>query len=207
MRKMLLATAIACSPIFAQASLGQLELPTYPPDRSSAQAALQDGAWNVVYAEIEGRKVETTDIPTVKISNNTLTFRHGGKECTMRLQLQPEGRIRATDVVLRQSAGLREDPERKTDQNQEGLIGQTQEQEQAASKDGEKGSFEGVYIKTSEFLCVSLKSPKEQVAAAALGYLDQTNAKSSVKDRGQDDGAGAVNAQDNKMVLILRRAN
>jgi hypothetical protein len=205
MCKMLFATVLACSPIFAQACLAQAEQAKDPASRSSEQAALPDGAWSVLCAEIDGRKLESTDIPTVTISNNTLTFRHDGKEYTMRLELQPQGRLRATDVVLGQSASLGEDAERKTAENEQELTGQNQKQGEAASKGGDKGNFDGVFIQTNDFLCVSLKNPREGTSEEPVGDQEQPYGKNSARNRGQGDGAQADKAQD-KMTLILRRA-
>ena len=133
MYKMLFAAVFVCSPVFAQTPQPQIKRATNPASRS-AHNAIPDGAWTVVCAEIDGRKMEKTDNAKVTSSNNTFTFHHDGKECTMRLELMPHGRVHATEVSLGEVAS----PQVSQAQVGRVQVGQTQVQNKGSSKSGEK---------------------------------------------------------------------
>jgi hypothetical protein len=72
--------------------------PAPPPGQPVPPKApvLQDGSWTIVYAEINGRKLDVSKTNTATIQGDTLTYQHDGGSRTVRLEFGPNNTLRAT---------------------------------------------------------------------------------------------------------------
>jgi len=128
------ALSVAVTAALAQA-------PTQQAGQSSTQQQGQqmrklDGQWEVVYVEMDGKKIEDKNFGNVTIQNNKVTCRHDGKEKSWQLEFGPHHRIRAEETT-----------------------------QQAASTQTGSGQRDrhshGVYIASQDFLCFSMNHGRD----------------------------------------------
>lgn len=230
MKKLILPALVGSMLIFAQASTAQQQSEADQPGKQPKDSAtrtgsnlLQDGTYTVVDAEMNGQKIDSGPNARVTISNGMVSFRHQGKECRMKLELMAQGRARATDVVLADNAIAGDNQPRTTAQAERrdrNRPGQEQEANDNAKKH-DKGNFDGVYIKTNDFLCLCLhgdkegrhietsnadRNPKNDNRRVETDNADR-NAKNNnrIVERGASYGEQKQN--ENRLVLILNRAS
>jgi len=64
-----------------------------------------EGQWQVVYVEMDGKKIENKDFASVTIQNNKLTCRHDGKEKSWTLEFGPHHQVRAEETTSGTTTG------------------------------------------------------------------------------------------------------
>jgi len=154
---LLLTTALLGMSLFAGHALSEEK--AKPADKANparegqANMFRPDGDWTVVYAAMDGKKLEDKSIAHVTIRNGVMTCKHDGKERSWRLNFQPGHMVWATEST---GAGT-------------GARG-------TETRDKEKGTQEarpinvtdvrtGVYIAAPDYLCLGL----DKIASARPG--------------------------------------
>jgi len=124
-----------------------------PAREGQANALRIDGDWTVVYASMDGKRLEDKSMSNVSIRNGVLTCKHDGKDRSWRLTFQPGHMVWAAETA---GAG-------KAEKGTE-------------TRDREKGTQEarpvnvsdvrtGVYIASPDYLCLGL----DRIASARPG--------------------------------------
>lgn len=149
-------------------ALGQAS-PQSPADQRGATPRKVEGQWNVVYVEMEGKKLEADDFKDIVIEGDKLKITHEGKRRIYAIEFGPNHRVRAHEIksVPTTSEG-KADPSAK------------------ASDTG--GRAQGVYIASDEFLCFSLNHEREGGGADGRSTPQATSSPS----RQQAEGAHFV---------------
>lgn len=164
-------------------ALGQAQTPpaTGATNRAEQRPQQQkiDGQWQVVYIEMDGKRVEDKNFGNVKIEGNKLTCKHDGKEKSWKLEFGPHHRVRAEETTANQPAS---------------------NTPQTTSREQDRHSH-GVYIASKEFLCFSMNHGRDTTGGTgrdnpAPGGGAATGVGSSDRDHG---------AYGSHFVLVLRR--
>jgi len=148
----LLGTSLFLGPAWAEEKAKPAEKAN-PAREAQANLFRLDGDWTVVYAALDGKKLEDKSISQVSIRNGMLTCKHDGKERSWRLTFQPGHMVWAAETS-------RAGPAAKGTE----------------ARDREKGTQEarplnvtdvrtGVYIASSDYLCLGL----DRIASARPG--------------------------------------
>jgi hypothetical protein len=155
-------------------------------DRETSANAKIDGQWTVVYMEKDGKKGEKAKNDTVTIRNNVVTWTDAGKEHKMRLEFGPmqtiisypaddaksgsgrdrtsidrgEDRSATTDRTHPDRTKTdRINTDRTTNDRTTGAdrgTGATADRGTKSDARSEEGTHRGVYILSSEYLCISM---------------------------------------------------
>src|SRR5205807_5739130 len=96
------AAALACARVVQGQVIDQDKAKQPPPWKSAPQKI--EGAWTVVYVEIEGKKVPENTLSHVVIKDNVLHFRHGGKDESYKLEFGPYHMLKATALTGKEAA-------------------------------------------------------------------------------------------------------
>jgi hypothetical protein len=186
MNKWLFTSLLACAaalPTLAQQRGGRL-----PQAEEKLTSQKIDGAWTVVYAESDGKKLADKSVTDVAIKDSLLRYKRDGKEVAWRLDFGPNHTVKAIDATGTQATqGTAEQPAVTTQMRV------------------------GVYIASPEYLCFALnrwttdtKPPKgvggsEEPSRLELLTADGAASQppASVQDKSGPAGSG--------FVLILRR--
>jgi len=129
-----------------------------PAREGQANMFRPDGDWTVVYASMDGKKLEDKSMSHVSIRNGVLTCKHDGKERSWRLTFQPGHMVWATESAGAGPAA--KGPETKGTENRDKEKG-TQEARPLNVSDVRAG----VYIAAPDFLCLGL----DKIASARPG--------------------------------------
>jgi hypothetical protein len=116
---------------------------------SSSHAAL-DGTWQVVYAEKDGRRMDSGASQPVTIRGDTMTCALDGKQRTFRLRFGPNQTVWVTEMGGTGTTGT-ERPGQTTGQPQTG--GQSRSGQEAPRGGTSGETHQGVYIASDEYLC------------------------------------------------------
>jgi len=134
-----------------------------PTSDQKPSATNLEGQWTVVYAEMDGKKMEDKAFSDVSIHNNVLTCNHGGQKRSWRLEWLPGHQVRCFE----QDASTN-----KANPNSE-RKGETAREEDRRPETGTPHIHHGVYIASQEYLAFSMNKmtgdrTAPQVAPPAL---------------------------------------
>jgi len=172
------------------ASLGQASQPATGSGNRADQAESRkvDGQWEVVYIEMDGKKVENKNFANVTIQGNKLTCRHEGKEKTWTLEFGPHHRVRAEETTAGAST-----------------TGSTSNNSTANDRtSGTHDRFShGVYIAAKDYLCFSMNHGRDTTGGTgreAGATNNNANNPTTSTESSRDHGAYGSH-----FVLILHR--
>jgi hypothetical protein len=153
-----------------------------------------EGAWTVVYAEIEGKKLPDKAFTDVTIKNGVLSGKLDGKERAWRLEFGPYHMLKATEIV----------PGKSTKDPAGGKVDQGKVPPPAVP------AYVGTYIASQEYLCLALdkRGPDEKKKPKDIGSpvaSEQVLAPAGTVAQPGQPGGPASGAMNSAIVLILRR--
>jgi len=152
-----------------------------------------EGAWTVVYAEIEGKKLPDKAFTDVTIKNGVLSGKHDGKEQAWRLEFGPYHMLKATDIV----------PGKTTKDPAGGKV------DQGKVPPPTVPAYVGTYIASQDYLCLALdkRGPdekKKKDIGSPVAFQQPSAPAGGTAQAGQPGGP-ASGAMTSAVVLILRR--
>lgn len=157
MKPYLLTVVLISAALLSGQCLSREEKSTRP---DQARAPSIDGAWTVVYAEMDGKKLDEKHMTQVVIRNNVLSCQQDGKERSWQLRLQPGQIVIATERSGHGSA------EKQTERRETAAGGRERPAVESSS------IRQGVYIAAREYLCLELhqaSSTREGTRATTAG--------------------------------------
>lgn len=139
-----------------------------------------DGDWTVLYAEMEGQKLDGKGFTHVRIKDNVVTCNHGGQEKSWRLEFGPHHRVRCTE--LSDNTGTVATENRKRG-------------------DQATHSHHGVYIASPEYFCLSMNKGRDDQTFTSAERREGDAAPNQAGTEATRSGR----AQRAQFVLILHR--
>jgi len=116
-----------------------------------------DGQWQVVYVEMDGKKIENKDFANVTISDNKLTCRHDGKVKSWKLEFGPHHMVRAEEMTGESgTSGATSGQTGTSGTSGSTGGGATRTTGTSNSSTANERHSHGVYIASKEYLCFSM---------------------------------------------------
>jgi hypothetical protein len=94
----LLTTALLGMTLFVGPAFSQEEEKAPPKKEGQANAWTLDGNWSIVYAELNGKRLDEKDVTDLTIRNQVLSYKQDGKQKTWRFSVLPGHRFTAIEM-------------------------------------------------------------------------------------------------------------
>jgi len=120
-----------------------------------------DGQWEVVYVEMDGKKIENKNFANVTIQGNKLTCRHDGKEKTWMLEFGPHHQVRAEETTADSTTSSTGGNTGTTGNNTGNKTGSSGTSGTSTASGSSDRHSHGVYIAGNEYLCFSMNHGRD----------------------------------------------